>query len=219
MADCSMGGLGIGSLSASNLGLLGKWWWRFHTEPDALWRQVISSIHGSFGGFNSSRESIKGSGLWINILKAGWKINDSGVPFISSFKRKVVSGSSTRIWKDVWFGSQSLDRTFPRLFALALDKDCSVQQWVSASLENRDLWRRDLFLGREMQDLENFDSVVMGLSLHDGVDGWTWSLDTSGSFSVLSFMTGWFHVSGVVTFLWWLVLGYFFFLFVCLASC
>ncbi|PWA46995.1 hypothetical protein CTI12_AA504100 [Artemisia annua] len=36
---------------------------------------------------------------------------------------------------------------------------------------------------------------------------------------VLSFMTGWFHVSGVVTFLWWLVLGYFFFLFVCLASC
>ena len=55
---------------------------------------------------------------------------------------------------------------------------------MSASLENRDLWRRDLFLGREMQDLENFDGVVMGLSLHDGVDGWTWSLDTSGSFSV-----------------------------------
>ncbi|PWA99424.1 RNA-directed DNA polymerase, eukaryota, Reverse transcriptase zinc-binding domain protein [Artemisia annua] len=79
MADCSMGGLGIGSLSTSNLGLLGKWWWRFHTEPDALWRQVISSIHGSFGGFYSNRESIKGSGLWINILKAGWKINDSGV--------------------------------------------------------------------------------------------------------------------------------------------
>ncbi|PWA57049.1 reverse transcriptase domain, Reverse transcriptase zinc-binding domain protein [Artemisia annua] len=113
------------------------------------WMAIISSIHGSFGGFNSNTESIKGSGLWIKILKAGWKINDSGVPFISSFKRKVVS---------------------------ALDKDCSIQQWVSASLENRDLWRRDLFLGREMQDLENFDSVVMGLSLHDGVDGFSVSI-------------------------------------------
>ncbi|PWA74343.1 reverse transcriptase domain, Reverse transcriptase zinc-binding domain protein [Artemisia annua] len=80
---------------------------------------------------------------------------------LALYKRKVVSGSSTSIWKDVWFGSQSLDRTFPRLFALALDKDCS-----------RNAGPR------------NFDSVVMGLSLHDGVDGWTWSLDTSGSISV-----------------------------------
>ncbi|GJT27666.1 putative RNA-directed DNA polymerase, eukaryota, reverse transcriptase zinc-binding domain protein [Tanacetum coccineum] len=154
MADRFMGGLGIGSLLASNLSLLGKWWWRFHTEPDALWRQVISSIHGSCARLNSNRDSIKGS------------------------------GSSTRMWKDVWFGSQSLDQIYPRLFSLALDKDCSVQQWVSATSENRDLWRRDLFLGREMEDLENFDSVIMGLSLQDGVDGWTWSLDTSGSFKV-----------------------------------
>ncbi|GJU72871.1 putative RNA-directed DNA polymerase, eukaryota, reverse transcriptase zinc-binding domain protein [Tanacetum coccineum] len=184
MADRSMGGLGIDSLSASNLSLLRKWWWRFHTEPDALWRQVISSIHGSCVGLNSNRDSIKGSGTWINILNAGGKINDIGVPFINSFKCKVISGSSTRMWKDVWFGSQSLDQIYPRLFSLALDKDCSVQQWVSATSENRDLWRRDLFLGREMEDLENFDSVIMGLSLQDGVDGWTWSLDTSGSFKV-----------------------------------
>ncbi|GJR62484.1 hypothetical protein Tco_1504646 [Tanacetum coccineum] len=127
----SMGGLGIGSLSASNLSLLGKWWWRFHTEPDALLQQVISSIHGSCDGLNSNRDSIKGSGIWINILKAGRKINDIGVPFINYFKRKVISCTSTRIWKDVWFRSQSLDRF-----------------------------------------------------IQDGVDGWTWALDTSGSFKV-----------------------------------
>ncbi|PWA48691.1 RNA-directed DNA polymerase, eukaryota, Reverse transcriptase zinc-binding domain protein [Artemisia annua] len=68
IVDRSKGVRGIGSLSTSNLGLLGKWWWRFHTELDALWCQVISFIHGSFGGFNSNRESIKGSNLWINIL-------------------------------------------------------------------------------------------------------------------------------------------------------
>ncbi|GKF19690.1 RNA-directed DNA polymerase, eukaryota, reverse transcriptase zinc-binding domain protein, partial [Tanacetum coccineum] len=90
------------------------------------------------------------SRLWINILKAGQKINDIGVPFINSFKRKFISGTSTRIWKDVWFRPQSLDQIYPR----------------------------------EMEELENFDSVTMGLSLQDEVDGWTWSLDTSGSFSV-----------------------------------
>lgn len=32
----SCGGLGIGSLRASNLALLTKWWWRFYTETDSL---------------------------------------------------------------------------------------------------------------------------------------------------------------------------------------
>nr|GFC33469.1 RNA-directed DNA polymerase, eukaryota, reverse transcriptase zinc-binding domain protein [Tanacetum cinerariifolium] len=54
----------------------------------------------------------------------------------------------------------------------------------SATLENLDLWRRDLFLGREIEELEFFNSVIIGLSLQDGVDEWMWSLDTSGSFKV-----------------------------------
>ncbi|GJZ49710.1 putative RNA-directed DNA polymerase, eukaryota, reverse transcriptase zinc-binding domain protein [Tanacetum coccineum] len=33
----TLGGLGIDSLKASNLAMLTKWWWRFYTEPDALW--------------------------------------------------------------------------------------------------------------------------------------------------------------------------------------
>ncbi|GKB89919.1 hypothetical protein Tco_0962191 [Tanacetum coccineum] len=178
--------------------------WTWSLDTSGSFKPRIEKFHGSLGSKSwlmvpwaalelvISRLAIlvfSGSGgggfrLWINILKAGQKINDIGVPFINSFKRKVISGSSTRIWKDVWFGSQSLDQIYPRLFALALDKNCSVQQWVSASSENRDLWRRDLFLGREMEELENFDSVIIGLSLEDGDDGWTRSLDTSGSFLV-----------------------------------
>ncbi|GKA07311.1 RNA-directed DNA polymerase, eukaryota, reverse transcriptase zinc-binding domain protein [Tanacetum coccineum] len=122
---------------------LWKWWWRFHSQPEALCRQAISSIHGSCGGFNSNRDSIKGSRLRINIIKAGGKINDIGVPFINSFKRKVIS-----VWRIRIFGGE-------------------ICSWC-----------------REMEELENFDSVTMGLSLQDEVDGWTWSLDTSGSFSV-----------------------------------
>ncbi|GJT68960.1 RNA-directed DNA polymerase, eukaryota, reverse transcriptase zinc-binding domain protein [Tanacetum coccineum] len=174
----------------------GRFFWGGSAEDRKIswvaWKQIMNDLPWAALGLVVSclailffsRSGGGGSGIWSNILKVGWKINDNCVPFINSFKRKVISGSSTRIWKDMWFGSQSLDPIYPRLFALALDKNCLVQQWVSVSSENRDLWRRHLFLGIEMEELENFDSVIMRLSLQDGVDSWMWSLDTSGSFKV-----------------------------------
>nr|GEW29146.1 RNA-directed DNA polymerase, eukaryota, reverse transcriptase zinc-binding domain protein [Tanacetum cinerariifolium] len=40
------GGLGIGSIKAKNSSLLGKWWWGFLNEEDALWCRVVKAIHG-----------------------------------------------------------------------------------------------------------------------------------------------------------------------------
>lgn len=42
--DKDKGGLGVGSLKAKNIGLLGKWKWRFLNEKDALWVRVIKAI-------------------------------------------------------------------------------------------------------------------------------------------------------------------------------
>ncbi|PWA63896.1 reverse transcriptase domain, Zinc finger, CCHC-type [Artemisia annua] len=52
----SMGGLGVGSLLAKNLGLLGKWKWL--TEKDALWRIVIKEFYGDSGGFRVGNDII-----------------------------------------------------------------------------------------------------------------------------------------------------------------
>ncbi|GJY67327.1 hypothetical protein Tco_0469565 [Tanacetum coccineum] len=46
--------MGIGSLHAKNLSLLGKWKWRFLTEKEALWMSVIKAFYGENGGFHSS---------------------------------------------------------------------------------------------------------------------------------------------------------------------
>ncbi|KAI3669696.1 hypothetical protein L6452_41038 [Arctium lappa] len=35
------GGLGIGSLRALNLALLGKWWWRFRSDSEGIWHEVL----------------------------------------------------------------------------------------------------------------------------------------------------------------------------------
>nr|GEW65496.1 RNA-directed DNA polymerase, eukaryota, reverse transcriptase zinc-binding domain protein [Tanacetum cinerariifolium] len=53
------GGLGIGSLQASNLAMLAKWRWRFHLDLDehALWKRVIKSTYGIGGGLDISSTS------------------------------------------------------------------------------------------------------------------------------------------------------------------
>ena len=39
------GRLGIGSLKALNLAMLGKWWWRFLNDKNAMWVSVIKSLY------------------------------------------------------------------------------------------------------------------------------------------------------------------------------
>ncbi|PWA70463.1 RNA-directed DNA polymerase, eukaryota, Reverse transcriptase zinc-binding domain protein [Artemisia annua] len=54
----SQGSLGVGSLHASNLAMLEKWWWRFHSKDNTLWKNIIISIHGDYGGLGLDRNSI-----------------------------------------------------------------------------------------------------------------------------------------------------------------
>nr|GEX84742.1 RNA-directed DNA polymerase, eukaryota, reverse transcriptase zinc-binding domain protein [Tanacetum cinerariifolium] len=44
-------GLGVRSLLTKNLGLIGKWKWRFLSEEDALWREVIQNFYGEDESF------------------------------------------------------------------------------------------------------------------------------------------------------------------------
>ncbi|GKC27929.1 hypothetical protein Tco_1035223 [Tanacetum coccineum] len=66
------GGLGIGSLYASNHAMLVKWHWRFYREKNAPWRRLITSIHGTHGGldqgypFNSIRPSTSKTIIGLN---------------------------------------------------------------------------------------------------------------------------------------------------------
>lgn len=63
------GGLGVGSIKAKNLGLIGKWLWRFHCEPNALWQKTIKELYGPDGGFGLNRRTSLKSGVWSSIIK------------------------------------------------------------------------------------------------------------------------------------------------------
>ena len=117
------GGLGIRNLSRLNKALLGKWCWRFASEQDSLWKQVIVRKFGEEdGGWCSgdSRES-HGVGLW-KMIRKGWLEFNKRVAF------KVGDGRRVHFWKDRWHGEDSLDVAFPRLYNLASSKDAWVAQ-------------------------------------------------------------------------------------------
>ncbi|GJX06227.1 arginine repressor C-terminal-like domain-containing protein [Tanacetum coccineum] len=64
------GGLGMGSILAKNLGVLGKWRWRFLSEHDALSRAVIKEFYVENRGFDTSPNSFGSGRIWCDILKA-----------------------------------------------------------------------------------------------------------------------------------------------------
>ncbi|XP_071700369.1 uncharacterized mitochondrial protein AtMg00310-like [Rutidosis leptorrhynchoides] len=98
------GGLNLGSLKCKNLALIAKWWWRFHTEPTALWVKVIKSIFGSSGGIGSGTRFISNTSAWSCIINTVEHLDSFGVPFRDSFSKVIGDGVSTSFWNDKWLG-------------------------------------------------------------------------------------------------------------------
>lgn len=67
LSPSKYGGLGVGSLAASNRAMLAKWWWGFRIEPEALRCKVIKSIHGDNGSLQGNPAT--SSGPWYQVSK------------------------------------------------------------------------------------------------------------------------------------------------------
>nr|KAJ0210611.1 hypothetical protein LSAT_V11C400216830 [Lactuca sativa] len=98
LASVVDGGLGVGSLKAQNLALLGKWWWRFKSNKKVLWKDVITAIYGKEGGFNAPSRARRKGFCWGTIVnlhsdlsKLGrfWKLGSSGIYTNHLVPRKV----------------------------------------------------------------------------------------------------------------------------------
>ncbi|GJX32886.1 putative RNA-directed DNA polymerase [Tanacetum coccineum] len=127
-SSSNCGGLGIGSLQAANLAMLSKWWWRFHNENNALWKQIITSVHGTNGGI--SVDSLSNHRLphspWVPITKINSSLSTMDVNLHSLFTRVIGDGSTVSFWNDLWIGDSKLSSMFPRIFSLETSKECTV---------------------------------------------------------------------------------------------
>ncbi|GJZ83688.1 RNA-directed DNA polymerase, eukaryota, reverse transcriptase zinc-binding domain protein [Tanacetum coccineum] len=99
LSSSEFGGLNIRSLKALNWSLLAKWWWRFKTEKNSLWKKVVCSFHGSNGNLGVASD-VGSPGAWGKIVFVGNELEKIDIYFSSSFQKKIGSGSKLR-WNNL----------------------------------------------------------------------------------------------------------------------
>ncbi|XP_057432408.1 uncharacterized protein LOC130725173 [Lotus japonicus] len=127
-----LGGLCLGFLGWKNRSLLLKWAWRYGKEKDALWRKIVCSkyklderfliMHLVVDGFSGC------SVIMQDILKNLLEDATMAKSFRDALFCRLGSGSVIPFWLDPWVEAIPLSQMFPRLFALAREKNALVHE-------------------------------------------------------------------------------------------
>ncbi|GJS89701.1 RNA-directed DNA polymerase, eukaryota, reverse transcriptase zinc-binding domain protein [Tanacetum coccineum] len=181
LASKEKGGLGIGSLYSLNHALIQKWRWRYFNNPHALWVQVIKAIYGKHGDDPSFYNHVRDQGIWGRIVKAINSLHEKELVPLSFLQRRVGNGDSTKFWHETWMGNSPLKSQFPRLFRLALNKDCTIRECWNNGWDLS--WSRPITSGTNSQHLSTVLNLLSSFTLSDAEDSWSWSLG-SPSFTV-----------------------------------
>ncbi|MFS7997684.1 putative RNA-directed DNA polymerase [Helianthus anomalus] len=189
VAPIEYGGLGFGSLRDTNLAMLAKWWWRFMTEKDGLWRKVVWAIHFNSCSWNPIPAKLSISGPWKQISAISSRLSPLGVDLNNSIIGLIRDGEEIAFWLDVWAAPQPLQVLFPSLFLLEKHKWSSVADkfrpgpagatWIWS-------WKRDILTPHEVSEFSLLLNIIQPHSVSNDPDSWYWSLDPAGQFSVRS---------------------------------
>ncbi|WKA03325.1 hypothetical protein VitviT2T_021440 [Vitis vinifera] len=188
------GGLGLGRISLRNSALLGKWLWRYPREGSALWHQVILSIYESHSNGWDANTVVR----WSH--RCPWKAIAQVFQDFSKFTRFMVGdGDRIRFWEDLWWGDQSLGVRFPRLLRVVMDKNIPISSILGSTrpFSWNFNFRRNLS-DSEIEELESLMQSLDHLQLSPSVpDKRSWSLSSSGLFTVKSFFLALSQISGL----------------------
>jgi hypothetical protein len=109
-------------------------------------------------------------------------------PIQQAVTKRVGSGNSTKFWKEVWLGNQSLEARFSRLFGISTQKEALVSEvayWENGVWRWGLMWRRNFFVWEE--ELVDELMVVLNLaSITTTEDKSLWNPGGEEGFSVKS---------------------------------
>jgi hypothetical protein len=107
--------------------------------------------------------------------------------FEENTRRVVGDGRTTLFWLDRWVGDRPLCLQFPRLFNLAVNKECSVEEMATRGWEDGGsawVWRRRL-LAWEEDSVRECILLLHNIVLQENVsDTWRWQLDPVHGYTV-----------------------------------
>ncbi|PWA93137.1 Zinc finger, RING-CH-type [Artemisia annua] len=185
LASKELGGLGIGSIHALNVGLLFKWIWRFLHNQSDLWISVIKGIYGCSGGIFGENFARSCHSPWSGILSMIKKLKHKGIDLMAFCKRKLGNGESILFWEDVWWGNQTLKSLYPRIHMLDSHKDCCVAHRLPPHEWNTVL-RCDPRGGIEASQFNELRLHIESVVLNSNPDSWSWTPNIHKGFTVAS---------------------------------
>ncbi|KAM0055851.1 hypothetical protein Hdeb2414_s0006g00210941 [Helianthus debilis subsp. tardiflorus] len=187
MKEC--GGVGIGSLKEANLAMLAKWWWRFKTDRDSLWRRVIWCLHNSSRSWNFIPCRLTLSGPWKQVNSVAKDMEEYVFDLHRAFRGVAGYGHCISFWKDCWIFEEPLCIKFPNMYNLEVNKNVQVAERLvkdNGAIIIKFNWQRSPSTEEELYQLETLSHELTLVNLRDVEDSWTWSHDASGIFSVSS---------------------------------
>ncbi|KAF5761432.1 putative reverse transcriptase zinc-binding domain-containing protein [Helianthus annuus] len=183
------GGLGIAPLKINNNALLVKWLWRYLNEPNAMWRRVVLSIHGSSRSWGIAPCNNAIPGVWKNCVSLWNKHKVKGVGLNGVLRGRVGNGLQIRFWLDNWLGQEPLKVTYPSLFAIEKCKRALVADRLKQTGGMRLMcwdWSRSPATAEELLDKQMLEDRLHLVNLEDKEDGWVWDHGSSADFEVAS---------------------------------
>nr|GEZ35585.1 RNA-directed DNA polymerase, eukaryota [Tanacetum cinerariifolium] len=149
------------------------------------WNEVIDSMRIRLSRWKLKTLSIGALKHGINSGEVVENLKLYGINLISFAVLIVRNGRDTSFWDTLWCKDIVLKVLAPRIYALEMRKDISVESKLSHKGLEFSL-RRTPRGGREQVQLKKLIECLEGCSLHDLNDRWSWSLNGSGDFSVAS---------------------------------
>ncbi|GKB00525.1 RNA-directed DNA polymerase, eukaryota, reverse transcriptase zinc-binding domain protein, partial [Tanacetum coccineum] len=144
-------------------------WWRFRTDENALWCNIIRSIHGPSGGLDDASSLRSKRGPWYHIAKLKDDFLSIGINLTSLFKKKTAP-TITTVPDVVTTTDGSSFSASTGNFLPANGLQGLYFNWA---------WSRPVRSGLEVSDLSEICELLAHLRLTDTPDAWEFTTDSS----------------------------------------
>ena len=156
----------------TNLALLTKWVGHLLQPSGDLLSALLHDCYGASINWLKWQTPQRGDLAFMSSLRLVFAVVQA------LFHPKLGSETSFRFWSDEWSRNGRLRQSFPRLFALATDLECSVRQaW-------NDAWAPPMpatLSDQRTAELIRLQGLLADTRPTEGQDGWMWC---EASFSV-----------------------------------
>nr|GEX94970.1 RNA-directed DNA polymerase, eukaryota, reverse transcriptase zinc-binding domain protein [Tanacetum cinerariifolium] len=130
--------------------------------------RLITVIHGGVENITTFVRNISSQSVWGRIVGSINTMHEKGFIPLSTLSRRVNNDADTKFWLESWMHNSPLYQQYPRLFRLALNKDCLVKDCWNNSCHVP--WSHPILSGTNASHVAELYNKLAYFSLNDSED-------------------------------------------------